>query len=73
MELDKETREAMIADLYECLENSRAAAEKVLAIQLNYRSVLPLGNLLPFLDACKVVQAELAQWITRLEHPEERE
>ncbi len=55
MKLDKETREAMIDDLYECLEASRAAAEKVLTIQLNYRSILPLGNPLPFLDAGKVV------------------
>ena len=69
--LDRETREAMIEDLYECLEASRTAAEKVLAIQLNYRSILPLGNLLPFLDASKVVQDELAKWISNLEHPNE--
>jgi hypothetical protein len=71
MKLDKETREAMIENLYECLEASRTATEKVVAIQLNYRSILPLGNLLPFLDASKVVQDELAKWITHLEHPNE--
>ena len=34
----------MIEDLYECLEASRTAAEKVLAIQLNYRSILLAGS-----------------------------
>ncbi len=66
-DMDKETKEAIIAELQEHLQSSRNIVSSVMTIQINHRQFLPLlGDLRPLTDASEVVQREIEKMIERM-------
>lgn len=66
MELDINSRMAIIADLKACLAQSQQIVEKIEEIQFSHVETMPLGDLRPFLDTAKDLQQELKTWLGQL-------
>jgi hypothetical protein len=66
-DMDKETKEAIIAELQEHLKSSQTIASRIMTIQINHRQFLPLlGDLRPLADASEIVREELKKMIERM-------
>ena len=65
--MEKETKEAIIADLQQCLLQNEQIRRCIAAIQLNHHRqvIAPLGNILPALDASQALEQEIKNMIER--------